>query len=78
MPRAVTAGEDVDMSGKNLTFLLLAVFVLFVGSNALFIIKETERGVLLRFGEVVNPDLQPGLHVKIPFVNNVRKFDGGC
>ena len=22
------------------------------------------------------PDLQPGLHVKIPFVNNVRKFDG--
>ncbi len=63
------------MSGKNLTILLIAVLALFIGSNALFIIKETERGVLLRFGEVVNPDVAPGLHVKIPFVNNVRKFD---
>ena len=64
------------MSGKNLTVVLLAVLVLFVASNSLFIIMETERGVLLRFGEVVNPDIPPGLHVKIPFVNNVRKFDG--
>ena len=63
------------MSGKNLTVLLLAVLALFVVSNSLFIIKETERGVLLRFGEVVNPDVMPGLHFKIPFVNNVRKFD---
>jgi len=32
--------------------------------------------VLLKFGEVINPDLKPGLHVKWPFVNSVRKFDG--
>jgi membrane protease subunit HflC len=64
------------MSGRSMTLTLLAVLVLFIASNALYVIKETERGVLLRFGEVVNPDLQPGLHIKIPFVNNVRKFDG--
>lgn len=64
------------MSGRNMTMILAAVLVLFVVSNSLFVIKETERGVLLRFGEVVNPDLKPGLHFKIPFVNNVRKFDG--
>ena len=64
------------MTGRNLTLILLSVLVLFVASNALYVIKETERGVLLRFGEVVNPDIQPGLHIKIPFVNNVRKFDG--
>ena len=63
------------MSGKNLTFILVSLLVLFIAGNSLFIIKETERGVLLRFGEVVNPDIPPGLHVKIPFVNNVRKFD---
>ncbi len=63
------------MSGKNLTVLLLSVLALFVISNSLYIIKETERGVMLRFGEVVNPDVVPGLHFKIPFVNNVRKFD---
>jgi len=64
------------MSGRNVTFILIAVLALFIGSNALYVIKETERAVLLQFGEVVNPNIQPGLHIKIPFVNNVRKFDG--
>jgi len=64
------------MTGRSLTLSVIGVLILFVASNSLYVIKETERGVLLRFGEVVNPDLQPGLHVKVPFVNNVRKFDG--
>jgi membrane protease subunit HflC len=54
---------------------VIAVVVLLVLSNSLYIIKETERGVKLQFGEVVEADLQPGLHFKIPFVNTVRKFD---
>ncbi len=64
------------MSGRNMTVLVVVVLALFIASNALYVIKETERGVLLKFGEVVNPDIKPGLHVKIPFVNSVRKFDG--
>jgi len=64
------------MSGRNMTVLLLLAVTALILSNTLYVIKQTERGVLLRFGEVVNPDLQPGLHWKIPFVNNVRKFDG--
>jgi membrane protease subunit HflC len=64
------------MSGRNMTFLVVAAVALLLANNSLYVIKQTERGVLLQFGEVVNPDLQPGLHVKIPFVNNVRKFDG--
>jgi membrane protease subunit HflC len=73
---ARAAGEGDKMSGRSVTFILLAVVVLFIANNSLYIMKETERGVLLRFGEVVNPDIAPGLHAKIPFVNNVRKFDG--
>lgn len=64
------------MSGRNMTVLVVLVLALFIASNSLYVIKETERGVLLKFGEVVNPDIQPGLHAKIPFVNSVRKFDG--
>lgn len=64
------------MSGRNMFFLFGALLVVFIASQSLYLIKETERGVLLRFGEVVNPDIQPGLHAKIPFVNNVRRFDG--
>lgn len=64
------------MSARNMTLLLVGALAVLVLSNTLYVIKQTERGVLLRFGEVVNPDLKPGLHWKIPFVNNVRKFDG--
>jgi len=64
------------MSGRNFFLILGALLIVLVVSNSLFVIRETERAVLLQFGEVVNPDLKPGLHVKVPFVNNVRKFDG--
>jgi membrane protease subunit HflC len=64
------------MSGRNMTLLIIAGLVLLIASNSLYVIKQTERAVLLQFGEVVNPDIQPGLHIKIPFVNNVRVFDG--
>ncbi len=64
------------MSGRNVGIILFFVVALFIADNSLYIMKETERGVLLRFGEVVNTDISPGLHAKVPFVNNVRKFDG--
>jgi membrane protease subunit HflC len=63
------------MFGRNSIILFLAVAVL-IASNSLYVIKETERAVLLKFGEVVRVDIPPGLHVKVPFVNNVRKFEG--
>jgi len=64
------------MTTKSLVWSVLTALVLMILNNTLYVIKETEKGVLLRFGEVVNPDIQPGLHAKFPFVNNVRKFDG--
>ena len=63
------------MSRSNLIGTLI-FFGFIVLSNAVFVISETQRGVLLKFGEVVNSDLEPGLHFKIPFVDSVRKFDG--
>ncbi len=54
-------------------FALLLVLV--VGSQSVYIITEIERAVLLRLGRVVNPDVNTGLHFKIPFVDVVRRFD---
>lgn len=64
------------MSSKQMWVGIVAALLFLVGSNAIFVVSETQRGVLLKFGQVVNADLRPGLHVKIPFVNNVRLFDG--
>ena len=63
------------MTRQTLVGILIAIIVV-VLSNSLYVIRETQRGVLLKFGEVVDPDLRPGLHLKVPFVNSVRKFDG--
>lgn len=59
---------------KNVLGLLLAA-VLFIAANAFFVINEGETGIVFRLGEIVKADLKPGLHVKTPFVNNVRTFD---
>lgn len=63
------------MGNRGLGILLLIGAGLLLAFNSLYIIKETERGVLLKFGEVVVPDIEKGLHVKIPMVHVVRKFD---
>ena len=57
-----------------ITFIIFVLIV--VGTNSLFIINEMQRGVLLEFGAVKRADIGPGLHLKWPFINDVRKFDG--
>ena len=57
-------------------FLLVFSLLLAVLANSLFVITEFERGVKLQFGKLVDDDLRPGLHFKIPFAEQVRIFDG--
>ena len=52
-------------------FLLVVVLV----SNTLFVISEVERGVTLRFGEIAEADIKPGLHYKIPLVDDLKRFE---
>ena len=52
--------------------ILLLVVGLTFGT---FTVKETERALKFRLGEVVKTDFTPGLYFQIPFVNNVRKVD---
>lgn len=64
------------MSGKSFFIIIGALLAIFLLSNSLFIVQEYERGVLLRFGKVDDADLKPGLGIKVPFVDEVRTFDG--
>jgi membrane protease subunit HflC len=62
-------------SNRLLSFFVLVVGVLLIASFSLFKVYEWERVVLFRLGEIVRTDYDPGLHVMIPVINNVRKFD---
>lgn len=63
------------MATRTLVTLIGLFVALLVASSSLFVVKETERAIMLQFGEVVQFDIQPGLHAKVPFVNTVRVFD---
>ena len=63
------------MSGRQMSILIGLVVLVAVVSNALYVVNERERAVLLKFGEVVSTDIEPGLHFKIPIVNDVRRFE---
>ena len=49
--------------------------LLLLGSSTLYVIQETETAVKLRFGRLIESDIQPGLHFKIPLAEKIRKFD---
>ena len=64
------------MSTKKFVVVFLFLAVAILGMNSLFIVNEMQRAVLLEFGAVKRSDIEPGLHLKWPFINDVRKFDG--
>ncbi|MDR5902376.1 MULTISPECIES: protease modulator HflC [Halomonas] len=49
--------------------------IAWLASNSLYVVDETERAVKLRFGEIIEEDIQPGLHFKMPITQTVRTFD---
>lgn len=55
--------------------LIVAVLLALVAASGLFIVNERERAVLLQFGKVVRADFEPGLHYRIPMIQDVRKFE---
>ena len=63
------------MSPKGVVSAVIALLVVLVISTTLYIVPETHRGVLLRFGKVLGENVQPGLHVKVPFMDRIRQFD---
>jgi len=46
-----------------------------LGLSSLFVVTETEYALKFQLGRIIKSDFTPGLHFKVPFVNNVRKFD---
>ncbi len=50
--------------------------LLFIGANSAFIIDQAEQGIIVQFGEPIGDVISdPGLHFRIPFIQEVRRFD---
>ncbi len=58
---------------KNIVIIVLALIV-FIFATATYTVDERETAIKFRFKEIVETDIKPGIHLKIPFVNTVEKF----
>ena len=69
------------MSNKGIISIILGLLVALGLSKSLYVIEETERGLLLNFGKIVLNDEgkaevnQPGLHFRIPIKHKVVLLD---
>lgn len=58
---------------KNIILILIAAAV-FIFMTATYTVDERETAIKFRFKEIVETDIKPGLHFKLPFVNTIEKF----
>ncbi|MGO1692032.1 MAG: protease modulator HflC [Marinobacter sp.] len=63
------------MGPKGVVGLAGALIVVLLVLSSVFIIPETHRGVMLRFGELVETDIKAGIHFKVPVIDQVQEFD---
>lgn len=63
------------MTTKQSTFLVLIGLAIFALGSSLFIVKETEQVLVLQFGDPRQEITEPGLHFKIPIVQNLKSFE---
>ena len=63
------------MSSRALSLVIAIALLVLLGVNSLYVVSERERAVVLRFGQIINPNVEAGLHAKLPFIDKVRAYD---
>ncbi len=63
------------MNSRVLQLTIGVLVLLWLASAAMFQVKETELAIKFRLREIVGTDFEPGLHLMIPWINGVQKFD---
>lgn len=63
------------MSRVMIGVLAALVLVVIVASAALFTVQQTDQVLITQFGQPIRVINEPGLHVKVPFVQTVITFD---
>lgn len=63
------------MSKKSVSFIVFVALVLILASQSLFVVHQTEKALVFQLGNPVDRVFGPGLHFKLPFIQNVISFD---
>lgn len=64
----------IDTGLKIFIAFIALILLIAAGSGSFFTVDAGEKAVVLTFGEI-SRTADPGLHIKIPFVQTVKKFN---
>jgi membrane protease subunit HflC len=64
------------MSPRTITQLVVLVAALVVLSSAAYEVREVDQVIITQFGNPIgDPVIEPGLHFKVPFIQNANYFE---
>lgn len=64
------------LSRNEMTLLGIGIIVIgIIAFSSLYTVDQRQQALVLQFGEVIRPVEDPGLHTKLPFIQNVVYYD---
>lgn len=61
---------------KKTVMLIILILIILVANFTFFVVDETKQAIILQFGKPIKVIQEAGLHMKIPFIQNVVLFEG--
>lgn len=59
---------------KKIIAWALVILVAVLAFSSMFTVRENEYACIVRFSKIMSTTAEPGLHFKIPFIDNVKYF----
>ncbi len=59
----------------KISAIVAVILVALLGLNSMYVVGEGQSALLLQFGRIVRTGDQPGLHFKLPVLQQVMRFD---
>ena len=53
---------------------VIALLLILGLTNSMYTVRENEYACTVRFSQIIETTDQPGLHFKVPFLDNIRYF----
>lgn len=63
------------MKDQYIKYIIAGFVLLMIASGTFFQVDQRQRAIVFQFGEAVQVFDEPGLHMKVPIIQNVEYFD---
>ena len=60
---------------RNALIAIVVIVLLVLAQGSLYVVNEAEQAIVTQFGRPVSGIIKPGIHLKIPFIQDVNRFE---